>query len=55
MTKEGHARDVFACCDGVMTNDSQIALYLLPYVTVHVLLEGSDEDVEGVGFGITSR
>ena len=31
------------CC-GVIENDSKIALYLLPYVVIHVLL-GNDEDI----------
>ncbi|ELT94946.1 hypothetical protein CAPTEDRAFT_164972 [Capitella teleta] len=42
--REEKVKRVFDCSRGVIRNDSQVALYLLPYVIVHVLTEGADAD-----------
>ena len=47
-TKEEKPRKVFNACRGVIKNDSQMALYLLPHIVVHNLLCGNDADHEEV-------
>ena len=47
MTHE-KAKQVFDCCRGIIKNDHQVALYLLPYCAVHLLLDGTENDSEEV-------
>ena len=49
--EESEACQVFGVCRAVIKNDRQVALYLLPYVTVHMLLEGNDTHRNEVGNG----
>ncbi|KAI0215805.1 Serine/threonine-protein kinase ATR [Lamellibrachia satsuma] len=45
-TKEDKPKRVFDACRGVIKNDSQMALYLLPHIVIHDLLGGTDTDHE---------
>ena len=40
---------VFEACRGVVKQDSQIALYMLPYITIQVLQDSGPEDHKLVG------
>ncbi|KAK2190032.1 hypothetical protein NP493_91g01005 [Ridgeia piscesae] len=47
-TKEEKPKRVFDACRGVIRNDSQMALYLLPHIVIHNLLGGDDSDHEQI-------
>jgi len=45
---ESKAYKVFKSCSAVIKFDSDIALFVLPYVILHVLQDGSQEDINEV-------
>ena len=52
--KEEKAAKVFQACRGIVKNDSNVALYLLPHVVVQVLLDGTQEDQEEVRLSVST-
>ncbi|CAL1526088.1 unnamed protein product, partial [Lymnaea stagnalis] len=46
--KEGKASKVFLACSAVKRHNKQVALYILPHVVLHVLLDGTTEDIKEI-------
>ena len=47
--KGENPQKIFKACSGTVKNEHHVAYYLLPYVVIQVLLDGSDDDRFEVG------